>query len=91
MVGSNIRIVKARIRGYKVGILARGTRRLTLRNNDLSNNWKPRLSVWWSTRAWIDWLSFHHNERMSGLRFGARIYLQDVKGATCAGTARQVA
>src|SRR5512142_902431 len=42
--GANIRIVGARVRGYKVGILARGTRGLALIDNDLSNNWKPRLS-----------------------------------------------
>jgi len=39
--GSNIRINKARIHGYKIGILARGTQQLTLRDNDLSDNWKP--------------------------------------------------
>ena len=41
--GENVRIANARIRGYKVGILARGTRGLTLTDNDLSDNWKPRL------------------------------------------------
>jgi len=83
--GSNIRIVKARIRGYKVGILARGTRRLTLRNNDLSNNWKPRLFSLVEHESLVDWLSFHHNEKDEWLRFGAAIYLQDVKGADLRG------
>src|SRR5206468_11313861 len=41
--GKNVRIIQARARGYKVGILARGTRNLTLEDNDLSYNWKPRL------------------------------------------------
>src|SRR6266508_4245276 len=76
--GSNIRIVQARIRGYKVGILARGTRLLTLRNNDLSNNWKPRLFSLVEHESLVDWLSFHHNEKDEWLRFGAAIYLQDV-------------
>jgi len=79
--GSNIRIVKADIMGYKVGILARGTRQLTLRNNDLSRNWKPRLFSLVEHESLVDWLSFHHNENDEWLRFGAAIYLQDVKGA----------
>src|SRR3989454_5435739 len=78
--GSNIRIVKANIHGYKVGILARGTRQLTLRNNDLSDNWKPRLFSLVEHESLVDWLSFHHNEKDEWLRFGAAIYLQDVKG-----------
>src|SRR6267143_3950150 len=79
--GSNIRIVQATIHGYKVGILARGTRQLTLRNNDLSDNWKPRLFSLVEHESLVDWLSFHHNEKDEWLRFGAAIYLQDVKSA----------
>src|SRR6266550_144218 len=79
--GSNIRIVKANIHGYKVGILARGTRQLALRNNDLSDNWKPRLFSLVEHESLVDWLSFHHNEKDEWVRFGAGIYLQDVKGA----------
>ncbi|HYU28930.1 MAG TPA: hypothetical protein VEK83_07880, partial [Gemmatimonadales bacterium] len=41
--GSNVRIVNAHVRGYKVGILARGTVHLFLEKNDLSHNWRPRL------------------------------------------------
>src|SRR5882672_2670329 len=79
--GSNIRIVTANIHGYKVGILARGTRQLTLRDNDLSDNWKPRLFSLVEHESLVDWLSFHHNEKDEWLRFGAAIYLQDVTGA----------
>src|SRR6266576_3248191 len=79
--GSNIRIVKANIHGYKVGILARGTRQLALRNNDLSDKWKPRLFSLVEHESLVDWLSFHHNEKDEWVRFGAAIYLQDVKGA----------
>jgi parallel beta-helix repeat protein len=83
--GSNIRIVKAHIRGYKVGILARGTRQLTLRDNDLSDNWKPRLFSLVEHESLVDWLSFHHNEKDEWLRFGAAIYLQNVKGGEVRG------
>jgi len=64
-----------------VGILARGTRRLTLRNNDLSNNWKPRLFSLVDTRAWSTGFISSH-EKDEWLRFGAAIYLQDVKART---------
>ena len=83
--GRNIRILNARIRGYKVAILARGTRGLTLRGNDLSRNWKPRLYSLVEHESLADWLSFHHNEKDEWLRFGAAIYLADVKGGVIHG------
>src|ERR1051325_7203024 len=33
----------------------------------------------------LDWLSFHHNEQDEWLRFGAAIYLVDVRGGTLTG------
>ena len=83
--GRNIRILNARIRGYKVAILARGTRGLTLRGNDLSRNWKPRLYSLVEHESLADWLSFHHNEKDEWLRFSAAIYLADVKGGVIRG------
>ena len=77
--GENVRITNARIRGYKVGILARGTRGLTLADNDLSDNWKPRLFSLVEHESLVDWLSFHHNEQDEWLRFGAAAYLVDVR------------
>ncbi len=78
--GSNVRIQGARVRGYKVGILARGTRGLTLSGNDLSYNWKPRLFSLVEHESLVDWLSFHHNEHDEWLRYGAAMYLADVRG-----------
>ena len=78
--GRNVRITNARIRGYKVGILARGTRGLTLSGNDLSDNWKPRLFSLVEHESLVDWLSYHRNEKDEWLRFGAAAYLADVKG-----------
>ncbi len=78
--GRNVRIVRARVRGYKVGILARGTRGLALIGNDLSYNWKPRLLSLVEHESLVDWLSFHHNDHDEWLRFGAAIYLADVTG-----------
>ena len=78
--GRNVRIVNARIRGYKIGILARGTTNLTVERVDASNNWKPRLFSLIEHESLVDWLSFHHNEKDEWYRFGAAFFLQDVKG-----------
>jgi parallel beta-helix repeat protein len=78
--GSNVRILGARIRGYKIGILARGTRNLEIRSSDLSHNWKPRLFSLVEHESLVDWLSFHNNEGNEWMRFGAAIYLDNVSG-----------
>src|SRR5882762_837327 len=78
--GSSIVIANSHIHGYEVGILARVTRGLALLGNDVSRNWKPRLFILVEHESLVDWLSFHHNENNEWLRFGAGIYLQDVKG-----------
>lgn len=83
--GRNVRITNARIRGYKIAILARGTRRLDLIGNDLSYNWKPRLYSVVEHESLIDWLSFHHNENDEWLRYGAGAYLADVTGGEIRG------
>src|SRR6266550_7418334 len=83
--GRTVRIENARIRGYKIGILARGTHGLELMHNDLSDNWKPRLFSLVEHESLVDWLSFHHNEKDEWLRFGAAFYLQDVKDADLRG------
>ena len=83
--GRNIRIENARISGYKVGILARGTHGLTLIDNDLSDNWKPRLFSLVEHESLVDWLSYHRNEKDEWLRFGAAAYLVDVRGGEIRG------
>ena len=83
--GHNVKIVNARVRGYKVGIMARGTRELSLLDNDLSYNWKPRLYSLVEHESLMDWLSHHNNEHDEWLRYGAAIYLSDVKGGSIRG------
>ena len=78
--GENITVRGARIRGYKVGILAHGTRGLTLTVNDLSHNWRPRLYSGIERESLVDWLSYHKNESDEWLRYGAAIYLAGVEG-----------
>jgi parallel beta-helix repeat protein len=83
--GRNVRLEHATVRGYKVGILARGTTELVLSGNDVSHNWKPRLFSLIEHESLADWLSFHHNEAGEWLRFGAGIYLDGVRLGTIQG------
>jgi parallel beta-helix repeat protein len=78
--GERVRILNAHIRGYRVGILVRGTRGFTLAGSDVSYNWKPRLYSLVEHESLVDWLSFHHNEQDEWLRYGAAVYLADVRG-----------
>ena len=78
--GANVTIKGARIRGYKVAILARGTRNLRLLDNNLSFNWKPRLYSVVEHESLTDWLSYHNNEKNEWLRYGAGIYLDSIRG-----------
>ena len=83
--GRNVRIVGATARGYKIALLARRTQRLVLDSNDFSYNWKPRLFSLVEHESLTDWLSYHKNDADEWLRFGAGIYLADVRGGTVSG------
>jgi len=83
--GHDISIQRARIRGYKIGVLARGVRNLTLHGLDVSDNWMPRLWSGLGHESLVDWLYFHHNEKDEWLRYGAGIFLIDVQGGEVRG------
>ena len=83
--GRDVRIVGGRIRGFKIGLLARATRGIEVRGVDLSHNWKPRLFSLIEHESLVDWLSFHNNEANEWLRFGAGIYLDNVSGGLIQG------
>ena len=76
--GRNVTIKGMHARGFKNGIIARGVTRLTLLDNDLSYNWKPRLYSGIVKESLIDWLDYHQNEKDEWLRYGAGIYLVDI-------------
>ncbi len=76
--GNHVRIEGLHARGYRIGILARGTRGLDLVDNDLSHSWKPRLFSLVEHESLADWLSYHKNEQREWMRFGAGIYLEGV-------------
>ena len=83
--GHNVRIRGAVARGYRVALMARRTQGLTLDGNDFSYNWKPRLFSGVEHESLADWLSYHKNDKDEWLRFGAAIYLADVRGGTITG------
>ncbi len=78
--GSNIRILNAKIRGYRIAVYARNTHGLELVNNDASYNWKPRLYSQIEHESLVDWLSFHHNEQDEWLRYAGAFFLVGVRG-----------
>jgi len=78
--GKNIEIRNARIRGFKIGILARDVRGLRLIGNDASHNWKPRLYSLIEHESLVDWLSYHQNDKDEWYRYGAGLYLSGVQG-----------
>lgn len=79
--GENVTIRNLRAHGYKVGVLARGSRGLHISHADLSYNWKPRLYSLVEHESLLDWMSYHHNEKDEWLQSGAGIYLADSPGA----------
>jgi parallel beta-helix repeat protein len=83
--GENITLRGGRIRGYRFAVLAERTRGLRLSGMDLSNQWKPRLFSLMAHESLVDWMSFHQNEKREWMRFGAAIYLEDVKGGVIEG------
>jgi parallel beta-helix repeat protein len=83
--GSNVRILGAKIRGYRIAVLARAVRGLTLIDNDVSYNWKPRLYSLIEHESLTDWLSFHNNEKGEWLRYAGALFLVDVKGGLIRG------
>jgi hypothetical protein len=79
--GENVTIRNLTARGYKVGVLARGTKRLHITGADFSYNWKARLYSLVEHESLVDWMSYHHNDKDEWLDAGAGIYLADSDGA----------
>jgi nitrous oxidase accessory protein NosD len=79
--GEDVTIRNLSAHGYKVGLLARGTKRLHISNAHLGYNWKSRLYSGIEHESLLDWLSYHHNEHDEWLDGGAGIYLVDTDAA----------
>ena len=78
--GRNITLKHLRVRGYKIGLIARHCPGLRILDSDLSYNWKQHLRSTLEREDLEDWMSYHHNEKEEWLRYGAGVYLQDCDG-----------
>lgn len=75
--GRNITLKNLTVKGYKVGLMARGINGLHINNADFSYNFRQHLNSNRQREDLADWQSYHHNEGDEWLRFGAGIYLRD--------------
>jgi parallel beta-helix repeat protein len=80
--GKNIVLKNATARGYQVALLANDVIDLVLENCDFSYNYRPKLYSQREREDFSDWLSYHHNEQDTWLRYGAGIYLKNCTNAT---------
>ncbi|MES1228008.1 MAG: right-handed parallel beta-helix repeat-containing protein, partial [Armatimonadota bacterium] len=88
--GSGIQIIHAKIRGFKIGVLADKCDGLIVKDSDLSYNWKQHLKSTSKREDEDDWQSYHQNEKDEWFRYGAALYLRDcsgfeIKGVTATG------
>lgn len=83
--GKNVTVRNARVRGFKVALLADGVEGLTLENCDFSYNYRPKLYSARERECFSDWLSYHQNEKDEWLRYGSGIYLKNCSFATVRG------
>ncbi len=75
--GRNVTLKHLRVRGYKIGLIARHCPGLKILDSDFSYNWKQHLRSTLEREDLEDWMSYHHNEKEEWLRYGAGAYLQD--------------
>ncbi|MBL7804774.1 MAG: right-handed parallel beta-helix repeat-containing protein [Saprospiraceae bacterium] len=82
VTGQNVTLKNARVRGFKVALLARDAAGLTLDNCDFSYNYRPRLRSIREREDFSDWLSYHQNDKGEWLRYGAAMYLDNCQRPT---------
>ena len=75
--GDNITVKNLKVRGFKVGFMARNCKNLRLVDCDFSYNWKQHLLSDTEKEDESDWMSYHHNEADEWLRYGAGAYLKE--------------
>lgn len=75
--GANITLKNFTVKGFKVGLMAKGINALHIMDADLSYNFRQHLNSNRKREDLADWQSYHHNEKDEWLRFGAGIYLRD--------------
>ena len=75
--GKNITIKNLKVKGFKVGLMAKGINGLHIDSSDFSYNYRQHLNSTRDREDLADWQSYHHNENDEWLRYGAGIYLRD--------------
>jgi hypothetical protein len=76
VIGRNVTIKNARVRGFKIGLIAQNAPGIKIIDSDFSYNWKQRLQSTRERENGADWMSYHRNEQNQWLRYGAGIYLR---------------
>ena len=84
--GRNITLKNAKVRGYKVAVIAKSCPGLKIINCDFSFNWKQHLASTLEREDQSDWMSYHHNDKDEWLRHGAGLYLKGCSGFEISGT-----
>lgn len=83
---ANVRIINARVHGFKVAIHASNANAFTIDGADLSDNFRQRLKSDISAEDEADWLWPHGNENHEWLNnYAAAIYVEKCDGAKIAG------
>ena len=75
--GSNVTIVNAVVRGYRIGIWATQSDGLHVSKSDLSYNYRQKLKSTIEREHIDDWMSYHQNEHDEWMRYGAAVYIRD--------------
>ncbi|MCR8557716.1 right-handed parallel beta-helix repeat-containing protein [Mucilaginibacter sp. BJC16-A38] len=75
--GKNITLKNLTIKGFKIGLMAKGIKELKITGSDFSYNYKQHLNSTRDREDLADWQSYHHNENDEWMRYGAGIYLRD--------------
>jgi parallel beta-helix repeat protein len=75
--GRNITLKNLSVKGFKVGVMARGINALKIINGNFSYNFRQHLNSTRDREDLADWQSYHHNEKDEWLRYGAGIYLRN--------------
>ncbi|MFM8486790.1 MAG: hypothetical protein ACKOCH_10665, partial [Bacteroidota bacterium] len=80
--GKFVTLKNARVRGFKIALLAENATSLRLENCDFSYNYRPRLHSIREREDFSDWLSYHQNEKDEWMRYGAAFYLKNCSNVT---------
>lgn len=80
VIGQNVTIKNAKVRGYMVGLIAKDAPGLKIYDSDFSYNYKQHLKSTIEKENEDDWQSYHQNEKDEWLRYGAGIYLKGCDG-----------